>query len=143
MTELKGSVFKSTEDLKKFNAQKRLLQIQVRREQLLKDPIKEYVEFVIKKISDILHVSVEEIINGPRTNRILQARFYAIEFVSYNTALGADVMYFFNKDRTTFYNTIERVEDFKKSYLEKIQYQKLVEACTMSSFTRAKDETKQ
>jgi hypothetical protein len=138
--------FQRLENQKKYDRShigrysKKKEEIEIKRAVLMEDPIYEYVQFVVDSVCEILRVPKDNILSSYRGDYVTQARYYIIEIVSLNTDLGSDVMYLVNRDRTSYYHVIDSVDTYKTSYVQKRQYDKCFNACTMSAFNRFKKE---
>jgi len=109
----------------------------IRCERIKKDPLAPYCEFIIKNVCEELGQSVEDIKGKCRDMEFVECRFLILSLINMNTSFKEYSAIFIEKDRTTFYNSIEKVDDFLMTPKQKARFEKLKNSCALSAYNRS------
>lgn len=115
---------------------KRKRAYEIRKQRILNDPLAEYASWIVKVICEHMKITVDEICGDVKIEEFVEARFYAVKIISDNTYFADYSQIFVGKDRTTFYNTMEKIEQFLQKQRNKEFFETLKSKCTISEFNR-------
>lgn len=110
--------------------------IEARKELIKNHPDAEYVEFIIEKVADFFKLSKDNLLSESRFRHYQMARNIAVKIAGEYTNLSDEVMFLFNRDRTTHYNAMVRFDaDFTTQRAYRNSYNNLLTMCDRKSYT--------
>lgn len=107
--------------------------IEVKYTQLKQDPISEYVEFIKLVVAKFFGIKIETMIKGKKLYCLIP-RVFAIALINHHTDLKSDVMFFFNRNRTTWYSSEEEFEALLCERPNKNSFEKLKKLTSKEEF---------
>jgi chromosomal replication initiation ATPase DnaA len=106
--------------------------------QILECDDKEYIEFIIKKVALFYGLNSSDLTSPKRHAAILIPRYICVRVLNRLTDFGEHIMYFFNRDQTTWYNVQENIEQLTRKPKYKNDIENLVSLCSRIEFINSK-----
>jgi chromosomal replication initiation ATPase DnaA len=111
-----------------------LIKSKHKKELILNGKHREYVEFIQFRVSLYFKMNVRQLTGKSKDEIFLYPRYIAIDIVNRKTGLEGDSMYFFNRDRTSWYNATMKLKDVLKKQIYLDAYDTLLMECSKEFF---------